>query len=380
MLTDIQVRRLAPKEKRYSVLDDRGLYLEIFPNGNKYWRLRKRIGKKDAKRSLGKYPDISLRDARRMRDRMIIELEAEADGVPLCETFDKVAEEWLEKRVVPIRTYGHIRTVRSRLDRLILPYIGDIPINDISAPDLLSIVRRIENRGQIETAHRVLQICGQIIRYAIATGRADHDPSGDLRGAVIPKKNVHYPTITDPQKIGALLRAMDAINGSPIIRAALRFQAYTFVRPGELRRAEWSEIDIKEALWKIPAEKMKMRRLHLVPLSRQVLEILDELRNLTGKSPFLFPSSRNLGRPMSDATVNAVIRRMGYSQQEFTGHGFRGMASTILHEHKWPSAVIERQLAHAEKNTVSAAYNHAEYIEERTKMMQWWADWLDEQK
>ncbi len=377
MLTDVQVRKLVPKKKRYAVLDGQGLYLEVMTSGSKFWRLRKRVGEKDIKRSLGKYPEVSLKEARRMRERMIDELEAEAEGKPVRITFREVADEWLEKRVEPVRTYGHIRTITSRLQRLILPYIGDKPVNEVSAPDLLSIVRRIENRGQIETAHRALQICGQVMRYAIATGRADRDPSGDLRGAVMPKRKVHYPTITDPKKIGALMRAIDALSGSPMIRAALKFQAYTFVRPGELRRAEWSEIDNREALWKIPAEKMKMRRPHLVPLSWQALEILEELRHLTGQSRYLFPSPRDLKRPMSDATVNAAIRRMGYSQQEFTGHSFRSLASTILHEHKWQPAVIERQLAHAERNTVSAAYNHAEYLDERTEMMQWWADWLD---
>lgn len=376
MLTDVQIRKYVPKEKRYSVLDGQGLYIEVMPNGNKFWRLRKTIGEKEMKRSLGKYPDVSLKEARRLRDRMIDELEAEAEGQPRRTTFREVADEWLEKRVEPVRTYGHIRTITSRLQRLILPYIGDKPVNEVSAPDLLSIVRRIENRGQIETAHRALQICGQVMRYAIATGRADRDPSGDLRGAVMPKRKVHYPTITDPKKIGALMRAIDALSGSPMIRAALKFQAYTFVRPGELRKAEWSEIDTREALWKIPAEKMKMRRPHLVPLSRQALEVLEELRHITGQSRYLFPSPRDLNRPMSDATVNAAIRRMGYSQQEFTGHSFRSMASTILHEHKWQPAVIERQLAHAERNTVSAAYNHAEYLDERAEMMQWWADWL----
>jgi integrase len=377
VLTDVQIRKYVPKEKRYSVLDGQGLYIEVMPNGNKFWRLRKTIGEKEMKRSLGKYPDVSLKEARRLRDRMIDELETEAKGQPRRTIFREVADEWLEKRVEPVRTYGHIRTITSRLQRLILPYIGDKPVNEVSAPDLLSIVRRIENRGQIETAHRALQICGQVMRYAIATGRADRDPSGDLRGAVMPKRKVHYPTITDPKKIGALMRAIDALSGSPMIRAALKFQAYTFVRPGELRKAEWSEIDTREALWKIPAEKMKMRRPHLVPLSRQALEVLEELRHITGQSRYLFPSPRDLNRPMSDATVNAAIRRMGYSQQEFTGHSFRSMASTILHEHKWQPAVIERQLAHAERNTVSAAYNHAEYLDERAEMMQWWADWLD---
>lgn len=377
MLTDVQVRKLVPKNKRYSVLDGQGLYIEVMASGSKFWRLRKTVGKKETRRSLGKYPDVSLKEARRLRDRMIDELEAEAEGQPIRATFHEVADEWLEKRVEPVRTYGHIRTITSRLQRLILPYIGDKPVNEVSAPDLLSIVRRIENRGQIETAHRALQICGQVMRYAIATGRADRDPSSDLRGAVMPKSKVHYPTITDPKKIGALMRAIDALSGSPMIRAALKFQAYTFVRPGELRRAEWSEIDAKVALWKIPAEKMKMRRPHLVPLSRQALEVLEELSHLTGQSRYLFPSPRDLKRPMSDATVNAAIRRMGYTQQEFTGHSFRSMASTILHEHKWQPAVIERQLAHAERNTVSAAYNHAEYLDERTEMMQWWGDWLE---
>jgi integrase len=277
-----------------------------------------------------------------------------------------------------VRTHGHARTIRSRLDRLILPYLGDKQPAEISAPELLTILRRIEDRGHVETAHRVSQIVGQVLRYGIATGQAVHDITADLKGALIPRKPEHFPTLTDPEKIGGLMRSIYAFSGSPVVRCAMLFQIYTAVRPGEMRKAEWKEID--GDLWKIPAERMKKRRPHLVPLSHHAMDVLEDIRPLTGGGELIFPSIRSKIKPISDMTVNAALRRMGYTQDELTGHGFRAMFSTIANEHQWPSDVIEKQLAHVEKNSVRAAYNHAELLEKRRELMVWWGNWLESQK
>ncbi|WP_420834462.1 tyrosine-type recombinase/integrase [Aminiphilus circumscriptus] len=276
------------------------------------------------------------------------------------------------------RTHGHVRTVTSRLDRLILPFIGKKPVADIVTGGILSLAKKEEAAGRIETAHRVMQICGQIMRYAVATGRTDMDPTSSLKESLVSGNPEHFPTMTNPEQIGGLLRVIDSLNGSPIVCCAVKLQILTFVRPGELRLAEWSEISKTE--WKIPPERMKMRRPHIVPLSAQALAVLDELRPVTNsKSRYLFPSIRDFRRPMSDMTINAALRRMGYSQQELTGHSFRSMASTILNGNGWPPDVIERQLVHIERNTVRAAYNHAEHLEKRREMMQWWGAWFEDQ-
>lgn len=387
MLTDAAIRRLACRNKRYSVADGNGLYIEVMPNGNKYWRMRVEVNGKVYRRSLGQYPNMGLKEARKVRDAIHIKIVMGEDPFEKRQlqfkaetmTFGEIAQEWLEKKVYPIRTPGHTRTITSRLRRFILPYIGKRQINEIMPAEILSLLRKIEERGTYETAHRTLQICGQIFRYGIAIGQAERDITADLRGALVPVSVKGYPTITSPEEIWALMRAIRGINRSPIIRCALLLQAYTFVRPGELRKAEWDEFNLETAEWRIPAEKMKMRRLHIVPLSRQAIEVIKEINAYTWqKSNYLFPNFRTPKRPMSDATINAAIRRLGYSQEEFTGHSFRSMASTILNENGWPTDVIERQLAHIEKNEVRAAYNHAEYLDRRREMMQWWADWLDE--
>ena len=239
------------------------------------------------------------------------------------------------------------------------------------------MLRRIENRGAVETAHRIKQICGQVFRYAIATGRADRDPSNDLRGALPPTRPKGMATITEPIQVGQLLDAIEGYTGHLITRCALQFAPLVFVRPGELRQAEWAEIDIERAEWKIPAAKMKMRTTHIVPLATQAIEILLEIAPLTGAGKYVFPSMRTGDRPMSNNTVLAALRRMGYAKEEMSGHGFRSMASTILHEQGWPTELIEKQLAHAERSKVKAAYNHAQYLPERQRMMQAWADYLD---
>ena len=264
-----------------------------------------------------------------------------------------------------------------RFEMDVFPWIGTRPVRDILAPELLATIRRIESRGAIETAHRTLQNCGQVFRYAVASGYADRDISGDLRGAIPPTKEKHHASVTDPKDVAALLRTIESYAGSFVTMCALRLAPMTFVRPGELRHAEWSEIDLDKAEWRIPAEKMKMREQHIVPLSRQAVAILRELHPLTGAGKYVFPSVRTQARPMSENTVNAALRRLGYAKDEMTGHGFRSMASTLLNEMGWNRDAIERQLAHAERNSIRAAYNFAEFLPERRKMMQAWADYLD---
>jgi integrase len=244
--------------------------------------------------------------------------------------------------------------------------------------ELLSLLKRVEERGAIETTHRVQQNCGQVFRYAVATGRAESDPSRDLRGALTPWKPEHYPTLTDAREVGRLLRDIEAYEGGFITKCAMKLSPMLFVRPGELRRAEWSEINLDAAEWRIPAGKMKGRVMHIVPLAKQAVDILQDLQALTGQSSWVFPGVRTNGEPMSENTVNAALRRLGYDRTMITAHGFRGMASTLLHECGWPSDVIERQLSHAERNAVKAAYNHAEHLPARRKMMQAWADHLDD--
>ena len=262
----------------------------------------------------------------------------------------------------------------------IFPWLGNSPIKNITAPELLTALRRIEAKGSIDTAHRAKQNCGQIFRYAIATGRAERDPSGDLRGAIPPASGKHMATITDPKEIAGLLRSIDDYRGSIVTRCALRLAPLVFVRPGELRHAEWGEISFETAEWRIPAEKMKAGVLHIVPLSRQSLDVLQEIQPLTGHGKYVFPSPRTDSRPMSNNAILSALRRMGYAKEEMSGHGFRSMASTLLNEQGWNRDAIERQLAHAERNSVRAAYNYAEFMPERKEMMQAWADYLEEIK
>ncbi|MCJ7603795.1 MAG: tyrosine-type recombinase/integrase [Desulfobulbaceae bacterium] len=354
--------------------------------GGKWWRFKYRFGGKEKLLSLGTYPQVSLKDAREKRDdakkllRNHADPAAERQAVKQAESgkgsFEAVAGEWFSKfsqSWVP----RHADTIQQRLDNHILPNLGQRQINEVTAPVLLAVLRKIEAQGYIETAHRVKQICGQIFRYAIATGRAERDPAADLKGALPPAKSKRMASIIDPKGVGGLLRAIDDYKGSIVTQCALQLGALTFVRPGELRRAEWEEIDLDAAEWRIPAEKMKMKSPHIVPLSKQAVSVLNKIQPLTGQGRYVFPSERTRARPMSENTVNAALRRMGYTKEEVTGHGFRSMASTLLHELGWRSEVIERQLAHQERNKVKAAYNHAEHLAERKKMMQAWADYLE---
>ncbi|OGR39586.1 MAG: integrase [Desulfovibrionales bacterium GWA2_65_9] len=387
-LTDIAVRNIKPdNSKTLRIKDDRGLYLEVSPAGGKWWRLRYWIAGKENRLSLGVYPDVSLKDARERRDearRLIangidpsqVRKGQHAESLADLETFKLIAEEWFEK----FRhkwTDNTAETVISRLRKDIFPYIGTRAIREITAPELLAVIRRIESRGAVETARRDLQKCGEVFRYALATGRAEHDIAADLRGAIAPPKKRHFASIHEPKEVGELLRAIEGYSGSFVTRSALKLAPLTFVRPGELRHAEWTEVNLDNAEWRIPAARMKMREKHIVPLSRQAVEVLRELRPLTGTGHYVFPGERSYARPMSENTVLGALRRLGYEKGEMTGHGFRSMASTILHEQGWASDVVERQLAHGDRNKIRASYNFAQHLPERRRMMQAWADYLD---
>lgn len=386
-LTDTALRNAKPGPTLTRIADEKGLCLEIAPNGGKRWRFRYRFNGKANMLSLGVYPDVSLKAARYRRDearRLLtqgidpaqVRKDQKAETIEDANTFERVAREWFAK-FQPSWSDSHGERIMRRFERDVFPWIGNRPIREILAPELLTVARRIEERGRIETAHRALQNCGQVFRYGVATGRADRDPTGDLRGAIPPSKVKHHPSITDPKEIAQLLRAIDGYQGSLVTSCALRLAPLVFVRPGELRQAEWTEIDLDAAEWRIPAGKMKMGEQHIVPLSKQAVTILQEIFPLTGHGRYVFPSERTEARPMSENTVNAALRRMGYEKGEMTGHGFRSMASTLLNEQGWHRDAIERQLAHAERNSIRAAYNYAEHLPERRKMMQRWADYLD---
>ncbi|MDX8377349.1 MAG: tyrosine-type recombinase/integrase [Mariprofundales bacterium] len=385
-LTDIKIRKLKlpPDKKEIKVTDGGGMRLVIKASG-KYWRLDYRINGKRKTLAIGIYPETNLKEARAKRDtaRTLI-----AQGIDpmieratrkICgnaESFAEVAREWHSKREHAL-SKKHAGMIISRLEKNIFPWLGNKQIGEIEPAEMLATLRRIEARGTIELTHRLKSICGQVFRYAVATGKAKRDPTLDLRGALSPTNPRHRSAITTPKEAGGLMRSIQEFKGSFVVFCALRISAYAFVRQGELRHAEWSDIDLENAQWRIPANKMKMKTEHLVPLSDQVIRILHELQALTGNGTYVFPSCRTPLRPMSENTVNTALRRLGYSKEEMCAHGFRGMASTLLHELGWSSDLIEIQLAHCERNSVKAAYNHAQHIPERTKMMQSWADHLD---
>jgi integrase len=373
-ITHVAIVNAKPREKPYRLFDGRGLYLEISPSGGRWWRFKYRFNGKEKRLSLGVYPDVSLKEARDHLDDVRRKLRAGIDPgeerktrgmvfetLPSGPTFETVAREWFTKHA-PAWAPGHGDKIIRRLELNIFPWLG--------------AVQRIEQRGANETAHRALQNCGRVFRYAVATGRAERDITRDLLGALAPVVERHHASIVEPKAVGALLRAIDGYAGSLVVRCALRLAPLVFVRPGELRMAEWDEFNLDEGEWRIPAARMKMRAPHFVPLSRQAVEILRELHPLTGDKRFVFPGERSRDRAMSNNTVNAALRRLGYSSEQMTGHGFRSMASTLLNEQGWHPDAIERQLAHQEPNEIRAAYNYAKHLPERRKMMQAWADYL----
>ena len=391
-LTDTALRKAKPTEKTQKLFDGGGLFLEITPAGGKRWRQKYRFGGKEKLLAHGVYPDVSLAEARERRDQARKLL---ANGVDPGEhkkaqkvageertanSFEAVAREWFAK-FSKGWAKSHADKILSRLENDLFPWLGARPIADVRAPDLLRCLRRIESRGALETAHRVLQNAGQVFRYAIATGRADRDPSADLRGALAPWKPQHYPAPTDPKAVGELMRAIDGYSGGLVVKAMLQLAPLVFVRPGELRQAEWAEIDLDAKEWSIPAHKIKMRVPHLVPLSKQAVAILKDLQPLTGNRTHVFPGGHDPRKPMSENALNAALRRMGYDKTTMTAHGFRAIARTLLDEElKFRPDYIEHQLAHAVKDPNGRAYNRTSHLAERRKMMQAWADYLDRRR
>jgi integrase len=386
MLTDTAIRAAKPREKAYKLFDGLGLYLEVTPTGSKLWRLKYRHDGRENRLALGAYPDTSLKLAREHRDAARRGLAAgidpsiqrQAEKLATANTFEAVAREWLPLQEKKLAKSTYAKAVWT-FETLVFPYIGSRPIAKLGAMDVLKVLKRIEGRGIHETAHRTRQRCAQVFRYAVQTGRAERDPTVDLKGALAPVVCEHHASITEPKRIGELLRAIDGYTGHFVTAYALKLAPLLFVRPGELRHAEWTEFDLEsvEALWRIPAEKMKMGEQHVVPLSAQALVLLRELHSVSGRGRYVFPSVRSGSRPMSDNTVNAALRRMGYTTEEMTGHGFRSLASTCLNEQGYHPDLIELQLAHAERNQVRAAYNKAQRLPERRKMMEAWAVYLD---
>lgn len=383
-----KVETAEARDKPYRLFDSGGLYIEVTPAGAKYWRLKYRFAGKEKRLALGVWPETSADEARKARDEARKLLRAGVDPgehkkaqkrarrVAAANSFETVAREWIARQ----KSTWNDRTTKITTDRLeknVFPWIGRRPVGEIEPAELLEVLRRVEARGAVETAHRILSTLGRVFRYAVATSRAARDPAADLRGALAPASNGHFATMTDPTRIGDLLSAIDGYHGSFPVRCALQLATYLFVRPGELRAAQWAEFDLEGATWRIPAERTKMGRDHIVPLATAPLRILRELKPLTGAGTYLFPSLRSPRRPMSDNTLNAALRRLGYAKTEITTHGFRHMASTLLNEAGWNPDAIERQLAHVDKNQVRGVYNAAEYLPERRAMMQAWADYLD---
>ena len=388
-LVDTRIRSLKYPGKPTKYSDGGGLHLYLSASGKKLWRMTYYFERKEKLLSFGEYPIISLEKARekRMEAKQLLadgidpgaqkKAAKEARRSEVNDTFRNIALEWHDTRTADF-TEKHRGTVMYRLEKYIFPLIGNEHVAGMEAPDILAVIRPIEHAGQNETARRLLQIISQVYRYAVITGRAKRNPASDLHGALRPRKVTHRAAITEPAKVGQLLRDCDNYKGYFPIVCALRLAPLVFVRPTELRAAEWGEFNLDGQEWRIPAVRMKMKQLHIVPLSRQAIQILEDLKAFSGNGKYLFPSTRTETRPLSDATLLNALRRMGYAKDEMCTHGFRSIASTLLNELGYNRDWIERQLAHSERNDVRAAYNYAEYLPERRKMMQAWADYLDD--
>jgi integrase len=392
-LTDIAIRNAKAAAKPYKLGDALGLFLLVQPTGGKLWRLKYRVDGREKKLGIGTYPEISLADARKrrddarelvatgkdpsrekQRDKTRARLEAE-------NTFSAISAEYCKKRRRDgAKAWAPATAVRSEyLLSLLTPAMGAIPIAEIEPADVLGAIRKIEGKGNLESARRTLQLASAVFRYAVATARLASDPTRDLRGALTAPTVTHYGAITDAKRVGELLRTIDGYEGQGLTRLAMQLAPHVFVRPGELRHADWAEFDLEGKLWIIPAEKMKMRKAHHVPLSRQSVDLLKDLQSITGLAGFVFPSIRTRARPMSENTINAGLRRLGYASDEMTAHGFRAMASTLLNESgKWHPDAIERALAHGDSDKVRAAYHRGAHWKERVEMAQWWSDYLDQ--
>ena len=388
-LSDASIRAAKGSSAQYKLYDEAGLFLIVRPSGGKLWRLKYRHHGKEQQLSIGVFPDVGLKEARRRRDEARTQIAnglnpsfekkraAVAASISAANTFKAVAEEFIAKR--EREGIKEITGAKARwLLALLEPALGSRPVAEIEPYELLAVLKKVELAGRYETAKRLLAFTGRVCRYAVATARANRNVAADLQGALTSPKVKHHAAILDPTGVGALLRAIDGFDGQPTTHWALRLAPHVFVRPGELRMAEWAEIDLDAAIWRIPGSRMKMNREHVVPLSKQALAILKEAQALTGDGRLVFPSVRTSRRPMSENTLNAALRRLGYSSDEMTSHGFRSTASTLLNESgRWSVDAIERALAHGDADTVRAAYHRGAHWQERVLMAQWWSDYLD---
>lgn len=407
-LTDTAIRKATPGPKTRKLSDGKGLYLELSPAGGRWWRLKYRIAGVEKRISLGTYPETSLKAAREKMEeaRALVaqgidpsqarkaakqeaahqdeQAQREAQGLPLHGSFESVAREWFDTRKDEWAT-TYAKKIFRRLEADVFPWLGRLPVPNITPPMVLDMLRKAENRGAIETAHRVLETCGQVFRFAVATGRIESNPARDLKDALRKPMVQHFAAITDPQRFGELLRAIDSYRGTPVVCAALRLMPLMLLRPGELRQAQWDELDLPAATWTVPAARMKREKVgkiygkpHIVPLPRQAVAIFEALKPLTEHSPYVFRGERSAQRPMSDAAINAALRTLGFSADEVTGHGFRASARTMIVERLGiAESVVEAQLAHSVRDNLGRAYNRTEFMQERVRMMQQWADYLD---
>lgn len=388
-LSDTGIRSAKPLDRAYKLADEKGLFLLINPSGSKLWRLKYRFAGKEKKLALGAYPAVSLKDARKRceearsrvangDDPAVKKKQAKvAAALSAATTFKAVADEYIDKTEREGRAVATVSKSRWVL-ALMEPALGSRPIADITPPELLAVLKKMEKRGNLETARRARSFASRVFRYAVATGRAMADPAAPLQGALTAPVRKHHGAILEPKRVGELLRAIDGYDGQPITQLALKFAPHVFVRPGEMRHAEWAEVDFDAAVWRIAAGKMKSRQSHFVPLSRQAIELLRAAGELSGGGRYVFPSLRTPREPMSENTVNAALRRMGFTGDEMTAHGFRAMASTLLNESgKWHPDAIERALAHKDGDSVRAAYHRGAHWAERVHMAQWWSDHLD---
>ncbi|HHG6460830.1 TPA: tyrosine-type recombinase/integrase, partial [Klebsiella pneumoniae] len=381
-----QVDTAKPREKAYQLADGAGLYPEVVPSGSRYWRMKYRFNGKEKRMAFGVYPAVSLAQARALRDEAKKKLAEGIDpsfakkeeklvrDVRLHNTFQAVALEWHGTKVSRW-SEGYASDIIEAFNKDIFPYIGQQPVNEIKPLVLLNVLRRMESRGATEKAKKVRQRCSEVFRYAIVTGRAEYNPAADLTSAMSGHESKHYPFLT-VEELPDFFKALSGYTGSPLIVLAARLLILTGVRTGELRGAFWSEFDLEKAVWEIPAERMKMKRPHLVPLSTQALEIVQQLKVMSGQYPLVFPGRNDPRKTMSEASINQVFKRIGYTGK-VTGHGFRHTMSTILHEEGFNTAWIETQLAHVDKNAIRGTYNHALYLEGRKEMMQWYGDYVD---
>ena len=392
LFTDALGRAAKPKEKEYKLAAGEGLYLLVRPNGRKFWKLKYRYVGKEQKLSLGAYPNVSLREARDLAKeaKSLLRqgvnpseqkrLDKYARRTAEANSLTAISQEWISTHIED-KSASHQRRTRATLNRHLLPLLGNRPLSEITAPELLAVLRRTESAGLIDSAHRARQLFGQIARYAIATGRLERNVAADLKGALKSISTRHYAAITNPADVGRLMLAIEAYRATPVVMAALRISPLLMARPGEIRHMEWAEIDFQDSLWTIPAEKMKRRKDHLVPLAKQSLVILKEIWPYTNRGKYVFPSARAQGRPLSENGIRVALRTIGYTNDEMTPHGFRAMARTLLDEALGVRVeFIEHQLAHEVKDATGRAYNRTKFIAHRFEMMQRWADYLDELK